>query len=213
MHDAVAPRHHAPRRLAAAAALSRCANCAAACAASTSSSPASRSASWPSPASARSRASLADGLAREGRTHPRRRRRLLADPARSHAARSAPSSTARQRFGRRHPARDGARGRWPSRRWSRSRRSTAPIRCSARSRSSRRALADAARRARRRIRRRRRSGAAGAARSEARRSRHCRHRDVRVRAALDTRARQARRRHRLRPALADQRDGACAPPA
>ena len=107
---------------------SRCASCAAASAASASSSPASRWASRRSPASARSRSPHATALPARA-ADPRRRRGLLADPARGEAGGAA---FLRARPGlvrpRCAPWR-AAGGKAP--RWSRSRRSTAPTRGSA----------------------------------------------------------------------------------
>ena len=70
------------------------ASCAAACAASTSSSPASRSASTAIAGVGSVPSGLVDGLARDGRVDPRRRRRVLAEPARGQRRRSGRSSTA-----------------------------------------------------------------------------------------------------------------------
>ena len=107
-------------------------------------------------------------------------------------------------------------GRWrapatAARRWSRSRRSTPVIRCSARSTPTRRCRSPTCSRER--------DGAFGAAADPALLARL----DLKVgdriaigsatielRAALTQRARQARRRHRPRPAPADRRSGACA---
>ena len=83
-------------------------------------------------------ASLADGIAMPGAGDPRRRPRLLPDPARSERRRSAPFSRRTAPFPlppRCAPWRAPATG---APHWSRSRRSTPPIRCSARSWSIRR---------------------------------------------------------------------------
>ena len=153
--------------------------------------------------------SLADGLAREGRVI------LGGDVAFSLIHREAsPQERAflaqpRPGLGRRHHARHGARRRRTRERWSRSRRSTAPIRFTARPRSMPRTIwPRRVRRARRRLRRGRRPGAAGAARSRAGRASRRRQRQVEIRAVAESRARQARRRHRLRSAPADERSGA-----
>ena len=68
-----------------------------------------------------------------GPRHPRRRCGVLADPARGDRGRTRASSTAHGRVSvAATHAGDGARRRRPTARWSRSRRSMAPIRCTAR---------------------------------------------------------------------------------
>ena len=187
---------------------SRCARCAAACAASRSSSPASRSASRRSRASARSPAASATG-------------------SRAKAA-SSSAATCRSRSASARRATRSARSSNGSGRLS----VAATMRAMARAASGETALVEikavdaayplfgsvtlepagdlAAALAQRDgvYRRRRRSGAAGAARSRARRAHHGRQRDHRAARDAQERARQARRRHRLRPAPADQRGGA-----
>ena len=141
--------------------------------------------------------------------HSRRRRVVRADPSRGQRRGTRVPGRERQGVGRRDPARDGAQRRTSARRWSRSRRSTAPIRSTAQlvlepAMPLAEALAE-------------RDGVFGAAVDMALLTRL----DLKVgdritvgngpdrdprRAAQ--RARQARRRHRLRPAPADQHRGA-----
>ena len=113
--------------------------------------------------------------------HPRRRRRVLADPSRGERRRTRLPAKPRTGFGRRHHARDGARV---------GRQACALVEIKAvdgayplyGTRSSldpAMPLADALCRARRRFRRGRRSGLAGAARSAAGRPHHGRRRDLR----------------------------------
>ena len=153
--------------------------------------------------------SLADGLAREGRVILGGDLSFSLIQREASAAERAFLDDARPRLGRRHAC---ARWRAPPTaqpRWSRSRRSTAPIRCTATvALEPRMPLAGA-----------RASATARSAPPPIRRcwrgsisSRGARitvgDATIEIRAALDDRARQARRRHRLRPAPADQRGGA-----
>ena len=150
-------------------------------------------------------ASLSEGLDARGPHAARRRRRLLADPARSQAGGNRLPARARRGFGRGRLARDGPQRRRQAgagRTQGGRRQLPDARRTDARSQN---ADAGSAGRARRRVRRGGRFHAAGAARSQARRPRHDRQRELPDPQRGRRRAGQARRQCRLRPALPGQR--------
>ena len=143
---------------------------------------------------------------------PRRRSRVLAQPARGERCRARLPQRPWPAVHGGHHAGDGAHRRRPQRA---GRGQGGRCRLSALRRGCARSCRPARIRAcsaRRSLWRRSRSGAAGAARSQAGRSRHARRRRNRHPRVARLRAGQARRRHRLRPTAPHQRRRRCARP-